>query len=187
MEQQNTKEVGVKYSGQQAISSLHRQRGFVFKLIHSLMIVALVVILVVLYKGGKLAWLENKVRGIVSGGGGASTQTYPERRDNYLRANQREYRAPVERPQEDSAYTEEGRYAVQVAAGYDSRQLYGWRDELLQKGYDAYLVSLTTSRGMMFKLRVGAYYDRQDAEAMRDRLSRRYPTNFGDSFIVEGE
>lgn len=182
----------MKHSGL-AKSSLHRQRGFVFRLIHSLLIVAIVVALVVLYKNGKLTGLENKVKGFLGrggngGNGGGSTETYPERRGEYLRATQRVSRPPpVERPNEDTGYTEDGRYTVQVAAGYDSRQLYAWRDELLQKGYNAYLVSLDTSRGMMFKLRVGAYYDRLDAEAMRDRLSRRYPTNFGDSFIVRGE
>ena len=176
----------MKSPGQKAVMlSLHRQRGFVFKLLHSLVIVALVVMLVVLYKTGKLAGIEKRVRGLISGSG--STETYPERQNGYIRATQRESRPPVERPSEDSIFTEDARYAVQVAAGYDSRQLYAWRDELLQKGYDAYLVSINTPQGIMFKLRVGAYNDRQDAEAMRDRLGRRYPTNFGDSFIIRGD
>lgn len=179
----------MKNPGQQAtMSSLHRQRGFVFKLLHSLVIVALVVMLVVLYKTGKLAGIEKRVRGLISGNSNSgSAETYPERQNNYIRATQRESRPPVERPYEDSIFTEDARYAVQVAAGYDSRQLYAWRDELIQKGYDAYLVSINTPQGIMFKLRVGAYYDRQDAEAMRDRLSHRYPSNFGDSFIIRGD
>ncbi|GEM_PF-2323231 len=183
MEQQNTKEVGVNRSGQAATSSLRRQRGFVFKLIHSLLIVAGVVMLVVLYKTGKLSEFVQKARTVISNG----VQPSAGKGGNYTQVSRQEEYAPVTRPNEDNQYTESGRYAVQVAAGYDSRQLYMWRDDLARAGYDAYLISLNTSRGMMFKLRVGAYTDRMDAEAMRDRLSRRFPTNFGDSFVVHGD
>ncbi len=95
---------------------------------------------------------------------------------------------PVTREHEDTTYTD-GRYAVQIASGYDSRQLYAWRDSLVREGVNAYLVSLNTTRGLLFKLRVGAYTKRADAEQMRDKLANRYPDQglFADSFVVQGD
>jgi len=176
----------VKHSGWVAKkSSLQWQQGFVFKLIHSLLTVAIIVALVVSYKAGYLSFLRHippQVKHIVQDG--------RQRWDNLGNenpANQTGTLDPIERGNEDSSYTEGSRYAVQVAAGYDSRQLYTWRDALLAEGYDAYLVSLSSARGMTFKLRVGSYNNREDAKAMRDRLRRRYPTNFGGSFVMQGD
>jgi hypothetical protein len=39
----------------------------------------------------------------------------------------------------------------------------------------------------MFKLRVGAFASRTQAEALQTKIRNRYPTNFGASFIVEGD
>jgi hypothetical protein len=172
-------------------SSLAKQRGFVFKLIHSLATVAVVVGLVVLYRAGKLPFINYKPNlNLPSWDTGSSSNGYNndnlwESGNNYVQAHQRKA-APVVREREDTKYTT-NRYAVQVAAGYDSRQLYGWRDELARDGYDAYLVSLNTPRGLMFKLRVGAYANRKQAEALQTKLRNRYPTNFGESFVVEGD
>jgi hypothetical protein len=103
----------------------------------------------------------------------------------YVQASQRKA-VPVVREREGTNYTD-NRYAVQVAAGYDSRQLYAWRDALANDGYNAYLVSLNTPRGLQFKLRVGAYNSRTQAEALQTKLRNRYPTNFGESFVIEGD
>ncbi|MEB4590623.1 SPOR domain-containing protein [Candidatus Thiothrix sp. Deng01] len=169
--------------------SLVKQRGFVFKLIHSLLLVAGAILLVLLYRAGKLPFVNYKPN--LSGW---SASINPDKHYNedvwepdnthYYKTTQRRS-APVTRQQEETSYTD-NRYAVQVAAGYDSRQLYVWRDQLLRDGYDAYLVSLNTPRGLMFKLRVGAYGSRLQAENMRDKLRSHFPSNFGASFIVEG-
>lgn len=166
-----------------------KQRGFVFKLVHSLLLVVGFVGLVLLYKAGKLPFIN--YRPSMPDWSSSSTHNYSnddvweEPSSNYIQARQRRS-VPVVREQEDTTYTN-NRYAVQVAAGYDSRQLYGWRDELLRDGYNAYVVSLNTPRGLLFKLRVGAYNKRTQAEALRDKITRRYPTNFGESFIIEGD
>lgn len=185
----------MKHSGWVAKkSSLQRQRGFVFKLVHSLLTVAIVVALVVSYKAGYLSFLRHiplQVKHLVQDGRRSWDNLGNENPDNQTgdnrQTNQSDSIDPIERSNEDSSYTEGSRYAVQVAAGYDSRQLYAWRDALLAEGYDAYLVSLSSARGMTFKLRVGSYNNREDAEAMRDRLRRRYPTNFGGSFVMQGD
>jgi hypothetical protein len=190
------KEVGVKSSNRVSSSSLVKQRGFVFKFIHSLLIVVMVVGLVVFYRAGKLPFINYSpnLTNWTIGSSSSSTHnpTYNDdvwdsspSSNNYIQARQRKA-VPVVREREDTQYTN-NRYAVQVAAGYDSRQLYGWRDALAQDGYDAYLVSLNTPRGLMFKLRVGAYRSRSQAETLQNKLRNRYPTNFGESFVVEGD
>lgn len=165
-------------SGRMFGISLAKQRGFVFKLIHSLILVALVVGAILLYRAGKIPFLQYKPDwpSFVNGNNNSG---------KYIQTSQRDM---VTREYEDSLLTY-SRYAVQVAAGYDSRQLYLWRDALVHDGFDAYLVSLNTSRGVMFKLRVGAFNNRQSAERLRDRIIRRYPHQglFSDSFVVQGE
>lgn len=91
----------------------------------------------------------------------------------------------VKRPEESTQLTRQ-RYAVQAAAGYDSRHLYELRDALIQAGYPAYLVSIQTPDGIMFKLRVGAFNKREPAEALRDKLRTRYPETLNSSFVIEG-
>ncbi len=182
----------MKHPNSVSFSSLRQQRGFVFKMVHSLLLVVGVVGLVVLYKAGKLPFINYPVdlsswnlgNGNISNDD-SDNNTIWESTNNYIQAQQRKS-APVIREREDTRYTN-NRYAVQVAAGYDSRQLYGWRDALAQDGYDAYLVSLNTSRGLMFKLRVGAFASRTQAETLQTKLRNRYPTNFGESFVVEGD
>ena len=150
-----------------------------------------------LYRAGKLPFINYRPN-LPNWNVGSSSSSTHSRTDsdddlwstdssdnNYIQARQRKS-VPVVREREDTQYTT-NRYAVQVAAGYDSRQLYGWRDELANDGYDAYLVSLNTPRGLMFKLRVGAYSSRSKAEALQTKLRNRYPTNFGASFVVEGD
>jgi len=182
----------VKHSSSVSSSSLRKQRGFVFKMIHSLILVVGVVSLVVLYKAGKLPFINYRPNlsewNLASGNASNdawSNETLWESSNNYIQAQQRKAVAVI-REREDTRYTN-NRYAVQVAAGYDSRQLYGWRDALAQDGYDAYLVSLNTPGGLMFKLRVGAFASRTQAETLQTKLRNRYPTNFGESFIVEGD
>ena len=184
----------MKHSSSVSSSSFSKQRGFVFKMIHSLLLVVGVVSLVVLYKAGKLPFINYRPN--LSDWNLGSSNNSTSRQDsnsdavwepsnNYIQAQQRKS-VPVIREREDTRYTN-NRYAVQVAAGYDSRQLYGWRDALAQDGYDAYLVSLNTPRGLMFKLRVGAFTSRKQAEALQAKIRNRYPANFGASFIVEGD
>lgn len=160
---------------------LPKQRGFVFKLIHALLIVLGVVTLIVLYKAGKIPFINYRP----SAPDWIRFPAQETSRPLSFPQQQRHSTETVTRQREDDSY-DRTRFAVQVAAGYDSRQLYAWRDALLDDGYDAYLVSLNTPRGLMFKLRVGAYTSRTQAEAMRDKIARRYPMNFGDSFVVEG-
>lgn len=225
----------------QMSGSLVKQRGFVFRLMHSLLIVALVVGLVVLFKTGKFSVSGlSQVPGQVSHwvGGHINRPNQATYRPGYAQPNytQRDYdpraaippttyydypnqQAPspnpywydtnnnsdwgndiykpappvrkpttVAKPKEDTRYTSL-RYAVQVAAGYDSRQLYAWRDALIADGFHAYIISLNTPKGLLLKLRVGAYNKRDQAEAMRDRLVKRYPQQglFTDSFVIEGD
>lgn len=172
--------------------SLRKQRGFVFKLIHSLLLVVGVVSLVLLYKAGKLPFINYRPNLSTwnLGANNNRTEVLWETADapppnQYFQAQQRKS-VRVTREREDTRYTNP-RYAVQVAAGYDSRQLYKWRNELARDGHDAYLVSLNTSRGLLLKLRVGAFTSRAEAEALRTKIRSRYPNNFGTSFIVEGD
>jgi hypothetical protein len=188
-------EVGVNSSSRVSASSLTKQGGFVFKMIHSLLMVVGVVSLVVLYKAGKLPFLNYRpsmpdwtIGNSTSSTHGLSSSDenlWDSGSNNYIQARQSKS-APVVREREDTTYTN-NRYAVQVAAGYDSRQLYEWRDALARDGYDAYVVSLNTPRGLMFKLRIGAYHSRTQAEALQAKMRNRYPTNFGASFVVEGD
>ena len=168
-----------------------RQRGFVFRLLHSLFIVFTVVILVVLYRTDHLRnvhewpsqtveWLKERKDAI-----GFASQVDSDT----PRSHSASLHKVVRQQEEDSQYTSTGRFAVQVAAGYDSRQLYAWRDALIDDGFNAYLVSLNTSQGLLLKLRVGAFTARSSAEKLRERIINRYPEQglFEDSFIVEGE
>lgn len=162
-----------------------QQRGFVFKLIHSMLIVVGIVTLVLLYKAGRIPFLQYRpswtpVINASYSTHDASPRPRPAPVTTYVQQNDDIYA-------EDTDYTAAGqRFAVQVAAGYDSRQLYSWRDELIRDGYDAYIVSVNTPRGLMLKLRIGAYARRTQAEALRAKIIRRYPQSFANSFIVEG-
>jgi hypothetical protein len=188
------KEVGVSSSSKVSSSSLAKQRGFVFRLIHSLFTVALVVGLVVLYKAGKLPFinyrpnLSNWHIPRLPENPNNNSQQWEESSPTptYIQARQKKTR--VAKNREETIYTS-GRYAVQVAAGYDSRQLYGWRNALVRDGFDAYLVSLNTSQGLLLKLRVGAYTSRAQAEKTRDLIKNRYPEQglFTDSFVITGD
>jgi hypothetical protein len=187
------KEVGVNSSSKVSSSSLAKQRGFVFRLIHSLFTVAVVVGLVVLYKAGKLPFIHYRpnlsnwhIPHLPGNPNNDSPQWEEPPEPTYIQAHQKKTR--VAKNREDTIYTS-GRYAVQVAAGYDSRQLYDWRDALVRDGFDAYLVTLNTSQGLLLKLRVGAYTSRAQAEKTRDRIKSRYPEKglFTDSFVITGD
>ncbi|HPE59668.1 MAG TPA: SPOR domain-containing protein [Thiolinea sp.] len=75
-------------------------------------------------------------------------------------------------------------YTVQVFAGYNSRLAYELRRNLRQQGYNTYLLQVPDSRGVQFKVRIGAYYNRADAFAMRDKIRRQYPKSLGSSFVL---
>ena len=178
------------------LQSLHRmssnshyaQQG-IFKLMHALLIVVIVVGLVVLFKTGKLQgakhwpsdakdWLQEQRDALDLHSDDADEQ----RNTNDTTPHK------VTRPKETTHYTDSGRFAVQLAAGYDSRQLYALRDSLINDHFDAYLVSLNTTQGLLLKLRVGNFKSHNQAEKLRERLQNRYPEQglFADSFIVEG-
>lgn len=173
--------------------SLYRQKGFVFRLIHSMLIIAIAVVLVLLYQHGHLRFLrhipgdiarflEDEPRG---------DNGYNDRSDNgsgssrYWRTDYREHSSSSQ-GNSGHGQKEPALYSVQLAAAYDSRTLYYWRDELLRNGYKAYLVRANTADGMLFKLRVGPYNDRYQAEKTRWNLGQ-YSQNFTDGFIVAGE
>ncbi len=179
--------------------SLHHQKGFVFKLVHSLLIVTLTLVLILLYEGGHLEFLRHLPGRIIhflddDGGRRDRGERNPDTPGNpgsshYWHANYPGDIFPDFPAQQDSgydSYRENALYSVQVAAAYDSRALYFWRDELAGKGYQAYLVSSNTPKGMLFKLRVGPYRNRQEAEDMRDRLGQ-YSQKFSSGFIVPGD
>jgi hypothetical protein len=197
----------VKYTSRTSCqSSLHRQKGFVFKLVHSMLIVAVTLVLILLYEGGHLAFLRHLPGKIIhfldddgryrdGGGRNPDNSGYPGNPGNsgYSRTSYPGDIFPDFPAQQDhggydkyDSYRENALYSVQVAAAYDSRQLYDWRDELSGKGYKAYLVSSNTPRGMLFKLRIGPYRNRQEAENMLGRLGQ-YSQNFSGGFIVPGE
>lgn len=173
-----------------------RQSGQ-FSLLHAFIIVALVVGGAVLYKKNMFPYVHYKpdfstVKQIFK----VPAQDADLYDDNLASqaSHSREHRSkdeatnerkPVKRPEESTQLSKQ-RYAVQAAAGYDSRHLYELRDALIEAGYAAYLVSIQTPEGIMFKLRVGAFNKREAAEALRDKLRTRYPENFGNSFVIEG-
>ena len=170
-----------------------RQRGQ-FNLLHAFIIIALVVGGAVLYQKNRFPYIHYKpdfsgIKRIFS-----APATHPDVYDDNLvnqsssernNAESNNERKPVKRPDESSKLTKQ-RYAVQAAAGYDSRHLYELRDALIQAGYPAYLVSIQTPDGIMFKLRVGAFNKREPAEALRNKLRNRYPETLSNSFVIEG-
>ena len=91
-------------------SSLQRQRGFVFKLLHSLLIVAIVVGLIVLYKTGNLAFLRDipyylgRVFEMPERQQRASQETPRWNDDLYVQAHHTRPYDAVELPQEDADY-----------------------------------------------------------------------------------
>jgi hypothetical protein len=172
-----------------------RQRGQ-FNLLHVFMIIAIVVGGAVLYQKNSFPYIHYKpdfssVKRIFSAPVDAdlyddhlisqSSSTHTRERQQ----SETSERKPVKRPDESTQLTKQ-RYAVQAAAGYDSRHLYELRDALIQAGYPAYLVSIQTPDGIMFKLRVGAFNKREPAEALRDKLRNRYPETLSNSFVIEG-
>lgn len=161
-----------------------RQRGFVFKFLHSMLIVAAVVGLAWMYKMGRLPTMRD-LQNVphmpnLSRWGNSSAWQAHQPPDYSQHSN-----APAS-AHEDPGYMDV-RYAVQAAAGYDSRQLKEFQQELAHDGYDAYLVSLNTPDGLLFKLRVGAYNKRSDAESVRNKLRTHYPDHFGASFVIQGK
>lgn len=170
--------------------SLHQQKGFVFKLVHSLLIVAVTVILILLYQGGQLGFLRHfpgKITRFLEDDRGRDDRGWSENNNpgdsRYWRADYRDRSASTWN--QDDNY-EAAIYSVQLTAAYDSRTLYYWRDELIRNGYKAYLTRSNTSQGMLFKLRVGPYKSRHQAEETRWKLGQ-YSQNFADGFLVPGE
>ena len=173
-----------------------RQRGQ-FNLLHAFLIIAIVVGAAVLYQKNSFPYIHYKpdfssVKRIFSTPPDAdlyddhlanqSSSTHSRERH---KSEANSERKPVKRPDESTQLTKQ-RYAVQAAAGYDSRRLYELRDALIQAGYQAYLVSIQTPDGIMFKLRIGAFNKREPAEALRDKLRNRYPETLSNSFVIEG-
>jgi len=156
-----------------------QQRGFVFKFLHSVLIIVAIVGLAILYKNGKLPSIHDlpNIRNW------ANKQTW---QPQPAQTSYSQHGDAPSRAHEDPGYADT-RYAVQVAAGYDSRQLYDLQQMLRHDGYDAYLVSLNTSDGMLFKLRVGAYEKRSAADRECSKLRARYPQRLGDSFVIQGK
>lgn len=163
-----------------------QQRGFVFKFLHSVLIVVAVVGLAWMYKMGRIPTLHDlqtipHMPNLSHWGNNGAWK--PQYSPDYSPSQHSD--APAQR-HEDPGYMDV-RYAVQAAAGYDSRQLKDLQQELAHDGYDAYLVSLNTADGLLFKLRVGAYEKRSEAEAVRNKLRTRYPDRFGASFVIQGK
>lgn len=184
----------MKYTSQAfQASSLYRQKGFVFKLVHSLLIISVAMILVLLYQGGHLNFLHHlpgKIIRILEEDEhtiSRGTNRNPEG-SRYWQTDYRErdYQEQNSSWETNNTYyddRETGRYVVQLIAAYDAPSLYHWRDELLQNGYKAYLDNTDTAKGVLFKLRIGPYRSRQQAEEARWRI-RQYSPEFADGFIV---
>ncbi len=61
-------------------------------------------------------------------------------------------------------------YTVQVAALSDQQAAIELRRRLIAEGYEAYLVSVQTERGVIFRLRVGAFANRAAAVSFANRM-----------------
>jgi DedD protein len=65
-----------------------------------------------------------------------------------------------------------GTWAVQLAAFSDDKGANSLARRLKRDGYTAYTEALKTSKGTLWRVRVGPYATRDDAAAARDRLKR---------------
>ena len=81
-------------------------------------------------------------------------------------------KAPVEGKSEAPAKTEPPRegYVVQLAAFSDDKGANALVNKLKRAGYPAYTETVTTSRGTLWRVRVGGYPSRDAASQSRDRL-----------------
>jgi DedD protein len=63
-------------------------------------------------------------------------------------------------------------YVVQLAAFTDDKGANALSGKLKKAGYPAYTELVTTSQGALWRVRVGPYASREEANAARDRLKR---------------
>jgi DedD protein len=75
-------------------------------------------------------------------------------------------------PASASASTSPGGFQVQVAAYQREGDASTVRDRLVRKGYPAFLTTATTPAGTWFRVRVGGYQSRDEAQAVATRLKR---------------
>ena len=78
-----------------------------------------------------------------------------------------------------------GYYTVQMFTGYNSKQAYDLRAALKKDGYSGtHIREVRTSKGVLFKVRIGHYKARYEAFAVRDQIRRRYPKTLDTSFVI---
>mgnify|MGYP001552382799 CR=1 FL=1 len=71
-----------------------------------------------------------------------------------------------------TAKASRGGYIVQLAAFSDDKGANALANRLKKTGHPAYTEPVSTSRGTLWRVRVGPYASREDANAARDKLKR---------------
>lgn len=79
---------------------------------------------------------------------------------------------PAPKAKASPAVTGSGGFQVQVAAYQREGDASTVRDRLTRKGYPAFVTTATTSAGTWFRVRVGGYETRDEAQAIATRLKR---------------
>jgi DedD protein len=77
--------------------------------------------------------------------------------------------APAKAPETAPEPPREG-FVVQLAAFSDDKGANALANKLKRAGYPAYTEAITTSRGMLWRVRVGGYPSREAAGQARDKL-----------------
>ncbi len=77
---------------------------------------------------------------------------------------------PAKAPAKAAEAPRAGSFSVQLAAFIDDKGANALAGRLKRAGYPAYTEPYTTSRGTVWRVRVGPYPSREDAEAARGRL-----------------
>jgi DedD protein len=76
---------------------------------------------------------------------------------------------PAPAPAAPAASTPQG-YVVQLAAFADDKGANALAAKLKKSGYAAYVEPLQTSRGTLWRVRIGGFGSRPEADAARDKL-----------------
>jgi cell division septation protein DedD len=92
--------------------------------------------------------------------------------------------APSQQPQTAKPATRENIWAVQTMATTDKPDAQSWVSRLKAKGYDAFAVEAEIKGQIWYRVRVGAFASRQDAEVLRAALSAQ--EGFRDAFVAAG-
>ena len=74
------------------------------------------------------------------------------------------------------------KYVVQVFSSYHSKQAYALKQNLQQDGYNVQIENSERSDGMIFKVLLGPYSNKDIADQERESITRRYQ-KLSDGFV----